>query len=87
MQSLRVLVFLLGLSICLWGTWLIWPGSTVDGKFYSYPVTGSLLAVVASGWLVILGGTFLVLKKMKSKSCEQRRTEPDGAGNSHRTGQ
>jgi hypothetical protein len=67
MQLLRVLVFLLGLSICFWGTWLIWPGYTIDGRFYSYPVTGSFLAVVAGGWLFVLGGIFLVLKKMKSE--------------------
>ncbi len=87
MHLLRVLVLLLGLLICVWATWLIWPGYSVDGRFYSYPVSGSLLAMVASGWLVILGGTFFVLKKMKSKSYEQRRTEQDGAGNSHRAGQ
>jgi hypothetical protein len=65
MERLRVLVFLLGLSVCLLGTWLIWPGYTADGRFYSYPVTGSLLATVAGGWLLILGVTVFVLKKMK----------------------
>jgi hypothetical protein len=66
-EFLRVLVFMLGLSICLLGTWLVWPGYTVDGHFYSYPVTVALLAVLAAGWLFVLTVTFLVVKKMKSK--------------------
>ena len=62
---LRVLVFLLGLSVCVSGTRLAWPGYWVDGSFYSYPVTGVLLAAVAGWWLVVLGVTFFVLRKMR----------------------
>ena len=60
----RVLVFLFGFSVCVLGTELAWPGYTVDGHFYSYPVTGLLLAAVAGWWLLVLGTTFFVLKKI-----------------------
>jgi len=66
-ELLRVLVLLLGLLICILGTWLVWPGYTVDGRSYSYPVTGSLLAVLAVGWVFVLAVTFFALKAMKNK--------------------
>jgi len=66
-ELFRASVFLFGLSVCILGTWLAWPGYTVDGHSYSYPVSGAFLAMIASGWLVVLGLTFLALKKMRSK--------------------
>jgi hypothetical protein len=67
MELLRSLVFILGLAICICGTWLIWPGYWVHGRFYGYPVTLPLLATVGGGWLVVLGTTFLVLRRMKGR--------------------
>lgn len=46
MESLRILTVLLGLSLCALVTWLIWPGYTVGDRFYSYPVTGPLIATI-----------------------------------------
>ena len=66
-ELLRVLIFLLGVLLCVLITRLIWPGSTVGGQFYSYPVTVPLLAVVAGIWLVILGVTFLVVRRMNKE--------------------
>lgn len=67
MESLRILIVLLGLSLCALVTWLIWPGYTVGDRFYSYPVTGPLIATITGIWLVILSVTFIVVKKMKRK--------------------
>ena len=64
---LRVLIFLIGILLCVLVTRLIWPGFTVGDQFRSYPVTAPLLAVVASIWLVILGLTFLVLRAMRKE--------------------
>jgi len=64
-ELFRVLIFLLGLSVCILGTDLAWPGYWRDGSFYRYPVTGGLLAIVAAWWLVILGITFFVLRKIR----------------------
>ena len=67
MKLLRVLIFLLGLGLCLWVTDLMWPGFRVGDHFNSYPVTGPLLAAVAGVWLLILGLTFIALKKMRKR--------------------
>jgi hypothetical protein len=67
----RVLVFLFGFAVCVAGTGLAWPGSYVDGHFYSYPVTGRLLTVVAVWWLLVLGTTFFVMKRIGRKACSE----------------
>jgi uncharacterized membrane protein YwzB len=64
-ELLRVLIFLVAVLLCVLVTRLIWPGSTVGDQFYSYPVTAPLIAVVAGVWVLILGVTFWVMRRMK----------------------
>lgn len=67
MKVLPVLMLVLGLSLCLLVTRLIWPGSWVGDHFYAYPVTAALFGVVACIWLSILAMTFVAIKKLSKK--------------------
>jgi hypothetical protein len=63
-RPIPVAILLVALSLCASWTLLTWPGFTIHGQFFSYPVTPLLLCFWAVGWLAILGPTLLIVRRL-----------------------
>jgi hypothetical protein len=67
MMLLKIIIFLIALSLCVLWSFMTWPGSSSHGYFYAYPVAIPLFCFWAISWTIILVPTYFILKKLNQK--------------------